>query len=271
MLITKKIIQKILFAISIFLLCLLGFTFFSKTGTQKLRIGASPLPHAEILNFVKEDLKKFDIDLEVIEFTDYITPNIALNEKQIDANFFQHAQYLDSFAKDHKMDIISLVAVHLEPQGVFSQKIKNIDELADGATVAIPNDPTNEGRALLLLHSNNLIKLKPGAGLECTPLDILENPKKLKFKELEAAQLPRILADVDCAIINGNYAIEAGFRPTIDALLLEGNDSPYKNVVAVRRAMKNNQQLQKLTEVLTSDKVRQYILRTYNGGVVPAF
>jgi D-methionine transport system substrate-binding protein len=271
MLITKKIVQKISAAVAVLLLCLAGFMFLSKTETKKLRIGASPLPHAEMLNFVKEDLKKFDIDLEVIEFTDYITPNIALNEKQIDANFFQHEQYLNSFVKDHGMDIVSLVAVHVEPQGVFSQKIKNIGELSDGMTVAIPNDPTNEGRALLLLHNNNIIKLKPGAGLECTLLDIVDNPKRLKFKELEAALLPRILGDADCAVINGNYALEAGFNPLKDALLLEGRDSPYKNVVAVRRDMKNNRQLQKLAEILTSDKVKQYILRTYNGGVVPAF
>ncbi|MDR2396889.1 MAG: MetQ/NlpA family ABC transporter substrate-binding protein [Puniceicoccales bacterium] len=268
---TKETVRKPLLAITIFLFCLFASMFFSKTKAKKLQIGASPLPHAEMLNFVKEDLKKFNIDLEVIEFTDYITPNIALNEKQIDANFFQHAQYLDSFAKDHKMDIVSLIAVHLEPQGVFSQKIKSISELLDGATIAIPNDPTNEGRALLLLHNNDLIKLRPGVELKCTPFDIIGNPKKLKFKELEAAQLPRVLADVDCAVINGNYALEAGFNPIKDALLLEGSDSPYKNVVAVRRDMKDNQQLQKLAEILTSDKMREYILRTYNGSVVPSF
>jgi D-methionine transport system substrate-binding protein len=271
MLITKKNIQKILLAISVILLCVFCFMFFSRTEGQKLRVGASPLPHAEILNFIKDDLKKSGIDLEIIEFTDYITPNVALNEKQIDANFFQHAQYLDSFAREHKLDIVSLVAVHVEPQGLYSMRVGSMEKLANGATIAIPNDPTNEGRALLLLHNNNIIKLKPGVGLECTPADVIENPRNIKFKELEAAQLPRILIDVDCAVINGNYALEAKLNPAKDALLLEKGDSPYANVIAVRRDMKNTPQLQKLMEIITTDKVRQYILRTYSGGVIPAF
>ncbi|MDR3151728.1 MAG: MetQ/NlpA family ABC transporter substrate-binding protein [Holosporaceae bacterium] len=267
----KKNIRKILLLFLIPLLCALGAAFFHKTSGHKLRIGASPLPHAEILNFVKEDLRKFDIDLEVMEFTDYVTPNVALNEQQIDANFFQHAQYMKNFARERGVDIVSLVAVHVEPQGFYSQKIKSMDELASGAVIAIPNDPTNEGRALLLLQGNNIIKLKPGSGLECTPLDILENPKNLKFKELEAAQLPRVLPDVDGAVINGNYALEAKLIPIKDALLLEGADSPYANIVAVCREKRNTPQLQKLAEVLTSDKVKRYILQRYNGGVVPAF
>jgi D-methionine transport system substrate-binding protein len=271
MLITTKNIQKMLPVILVLLSCVFCSIFFSKTAGKKLRIGASPTPHTEILNFIKEDLKKCGIDLEVVEFTDYITPNVALDEKQIDANFFQHAQYLSNFAREHKLDIVSLVAVHVEPQGLYSQKTKKIEELADGAIIAIPNDPTNEGRALLMLHNNGIIKLKPGAGLECTPIDIIENPKHIKFREMEAAQLPRILIDVDCAVINGNYAIEANLNPIKDALLLEGNDSPYANVIAVRRDMKNSSQLQKLIEIITTDRVRQYILHTYKGGAIPAF
>ncbi|GHU11219.1 ABC transporter substrate-binding protein [Alphaproteobacteria bacterium] len=261
--------KKILLAIAILLIAGASYMFFNKNHGEKLRIGASPLPHAEILNFVKEDLEKSGIDLEIIEFTDYVTPNLALNDKQIDANFFQHKPYLDSFIKEHGVDLASLIAIHIEPQGLYSQKIRNISDLEDEATIAIPNDPTNEGRALLLLQANGIIRLKAGVGFECTPLDIISNPKNLKFKELEAAQLPRVLADVDGAIISGHYAIEAKLTLK-DALLLEAGDSLYANVIAVRQQTKDDPRFQKLIKILKTDKVRQYILRTY-GGIIPAF
>ncbi|MDR0942801.1 MAG: MetQ/NlpA family ABC transporter substrate-binding protein [Holosporales bacterium] len=238
---------------------------------EKLKIGASPTPHAEILNFVKSELEKEGVELEIIEFTDYITPNIALGDKQLDANFFQHKPYLDNFAKERDIALISLGTIHIEPMGLYSKKIKNIKELKEGAIIAIPNDPTNEGRALLLLQSSGLIKLRPNAGFECTPLDIVSNPKNLKFKELEAAQLPRVLDDVDGAIINGHYAIEAKLNPLKNALLLEKSNSPYANVVAVRLEAKDDPGVQKLMKALKSDKVRQYIINTYKGGVIPTF
>ncbi|GHU17487.1 ABC transporter substrate-binding protein [Alphaproteobacteria bacterium] len=264
--------KKILLALSILLIVGVSYVFLHNGDHhgEKLRIGASPLPHAEILNFVKEDLEKSGIDLEIIEFTDYVTPNLALNEKQIDANFFQHKPYLDSFIKEHGVALVSLIAVHIEPQGLYSQKVRNVSDLEDGATIAIPNDPTNEGRALLLLQANGIIQLKAGVGFGCTPFDIISNPKNLKFKELEAAQLPRVLADVDGAIITGNYAIEAKLKPLEDALLLEAGDSLYANVIAIRREMKDDPRFQKLIKLLKTDKVRQYILHTY-GGIIPAF
>jgi D-methionine transport system substrate-binding protein len=249
----------------------LYFAFCPKTDGQKLRVGASPVPHAEILELAKEDLEKAGVKLEIVEFTDYVTPNIALNEGQIDANFFQHLPYLENFAKERGLDIVSLTAIHVEPMGLYSQKIKNADGLPEGATVAIPNDPVNEGRALLLLQANGLIKLRPEAGLECVPSDIVSNPKKLKFKELEAAQLPRVLADVDTAIINGNYAVEAKMNPPKDALLLENADSPYANIIAVRRSAKDDPRFQALTKALKTDKIKRYILEKYKGGVVPTF
>lgn len=250
---------------------LLGAVACTKSKTQTLKVGATPVPHAEILNLVKDDLQKEGITLEVVEFTDYVTPNIALNDKQLDANFFQHLPYLETFAKDRNMDLVSAGGIHVEPLGLYSGKIKNITELADGAVIAIPNDPTNEGRALLLLQTNGLIKLNDEAGLEGTPVNIVENPKNLVFKELEAAQLPRVLADVDGAVINGNYAMEAKLNPLTDALLLEGAESPYVNIIAVKKGMETDPRIVALMKALQSDKVRDFINSKYNGGVVAVF
>ncbi|MDR0406678.1 MAG: MetQ/NlpA family ABC transporter substrate-binding protein [Holosporales bacterium] len=247
--------------------CFVSTAFCDRT----VRIGATPVPHAEILNFVKEDLKKEEIDLDVIEFTDYITPNIALNDKSLDAHFYQHQPYFENFTKEHDMKFVSLAAIHIEPLGFYSSKIKKITELKDGAVIAIPNDPTNEGRALLLCQSNGLIKLNPEAGLKSTLSDITENPKNLVFKELEAAQLPRVLPDVEGAVINGNYAIEAGFHPSKDALFMEGKESLYVNIIVTRQGMEHDARLQKLVKALKTEKVRHYILRTYDGSVIPAF
>ncbi|KNF07214.1 ABC transporter D-methionine-binding protein MetQ [Gottschalkia purinilytica] len=246
-----------------------------------LKVGASPVPHSELLNLVKDDLKEQGIILEIKEFNDYVQPNIALNDKQLDANFFQHKPYLDEFIEAKGVDLVSLGQVHVEPLGLYSESIKSLDELKDGATIAIPNDPTNGGRALLLLQNQGLIKLKENAGLTATSNDIDKNPKKLKFEELDAAQIPRTLKDVDAAVINGNFALDAGLVPTKDALtvskdkkddlVLEGKESPYANIIAVRKGEENNENLKALLKALQSDKVKKYIEENYKGGVVPAF
>lgn len=239
----------------------------------KLVVAASPVPHAELLEFVKSDLKAQGIDLEVKEFTDYVLPNTAVEEKQLDANFFQHQPYLTNFNKDRKTNIVAPAngGIHVEPFGAYSKKIKAIADLKDGALVAIPNDPTNSGRALLLLDKHGVIKLKDRSNISATAADIAENPKKLQFRELEAAILPRALDDVDLALINTNFALEAGLVPTTDALLLEGNDSPYVNIIAVRADRAQDPAIQQLIDALRTDKVREYIATKYKGAIVPAF
>jgi len=254
-------------------LLLTGVTGCSKkeaNNTKKIVVGATPVPHAEILNYIKPKLKEKGIELEVKEFTDYVTPNTALNDKQIDANFFQHVPYLDEFNKEKGLNLVSVAKVHVEPMGAYSEKIKSKDEIKDGAVVAIPNDATNEGRALLLLQKQGLIKLKDNS-LTQTPKDIVENPKNLQFKELEAAQLPRVLKDVDFAIINTNYALEAKLNPVKDSLFIEDKDSPYANVLVTRQDNKDNELIKELINVLQSEDVKKFIEEKYQGAVVPAF
>lgn len=237
----------------------------------ELKVGATPVPHAELLNLVKEDLKTEGVDLKVVEFTDYVTPNLALTEGELDANFFQHFPYLEKFSNERGLNLVSAGKVHVEPLGVFSQKIKDIKDLSNKATIAIPSDPSNGGRALILLHNNGIIKLNDPTNLYVTEFDIVENPKKLKFKPIEAAQLPRVLPDVEAAVINGNYALEAGFSPVEDSLLLEGAESPYANIIAVKSGDESKEDIQKLLKALQSKKVSDYIGANYKGGVVPAF
>lgn len=237
----------------------------------ELKVGATPVPHAELLNLVKEDLKTEGVDLKVVEFTDYVTPNLALAEGELDANFFQHFPYLEKFSNERGLNLVSAGKVHVEPLGVFSQKIKDIKDLSNKATIAIPSDPSNGGRALILLHNNGIIKLSDPTNLYVTEFDIVENPKKLKFKPIEAAQLPRVLPDVEAAVINGNYALEAGFSPVEDSLLLEGAQSPYANIIAVKSGDESKEDIQKLLKALQSKKVSDYIGANYKGGVVPAF
>ena len=237
----------------------------------ELKVGATPVPHAELLNLVKEDLKTEGVDLKVVEFTDYVTPNLALAEGELDANFFQHFPYLEKFSNERGLNLVSAGKVHVEPLGVFSQKIKDIKDLPNKATIAIPSDPSNGGRALILLHNSGVIKLNDPTNLYVTEFDIVENPKKLKFKPIEAAQLPRVLPDVDAAVINGNYALEAGFSPVEDSLLLEGAESPYANIIAVKSGDESKEDIQKLLKALQSKKVSDYIGANYKGGVVPAF
>ncbi|WP_010256312.1 MetQ/NlpA family ABC transporter substrate-binding protein [Treponema primitia] len=234
-----------------------------------LTVGATPVPHAELLNLVKEDLAAKGITLKVVEFTDYVTPNTALIAGDLDANFFQHIPYLASNA-EWNAALISAFGVHIEPFGIYSNSIKDIADLKEGATIAIPNDPSNGGRALLLLQSKGIITLKADAGITATIQDITANPKNLKFRELEAAQLPRSLADVDAAAINGNYALEAGLNPAKDALIIEGADSPYVNIVVVKKGNENDSRIQALSQALRSAKIKDYITKTWTDGSVVA-
>lgn len=245
---------------------------FGAQAADVLKVAATSVPHAEILNFVKPQLKADGVDLEVKEFSDYVQPNAAVEDKQLDANFFQHKPYLDSYNKDRKSSLVEVPngKVHVEPFGAYSSKIKNIKDLKDGATIAIPNDPSNGGRALILLAKQGLIELKDAKSLTPTPLDVVKNPKKLKFKELEAL-LPRALGDVDVALINTNYAIEAKLNPTKDALFIEGADSPYTNIVAARADRANDPIIAKLMKALHSAEVKKFIQEKYKGAVVPAF
>ncbi len=242
-------------------------------NAEVLKVGATAVPHAEILNHIKPALKAQGIDLEIKEFSDYVQPNAAVEDKQLDANFFQHQPYLDSYNKDRKTSLVVVPngKVHVEPFGAYSSKIKNIKDLKNGATVAIPNDPSNGGRALILLAKHGLIELKDPKSLTPTALDIVKNPKKLKFKELEAPLLPRALADVDVALINTNYAIEAKLNPTKDALFIEGADSPYTNIVAARKDRANGADIAKLMGALHSADTKKFIEEKYKGAVVPAF
>jgi len=236
-----------------------------------LKVGATAVPHAEILEFVKPALAEQGVTLEIVEFTDYIQPNVQVFEKQLDANFFQHIPYLEQFNVGQKMDLVNVAGVHIEPFGAYSEKIKTIEELADGAKVAIPNDPSNAGRALALLEANGLLKLTEGKGVNATVKDIVENPKSLEIQELEAAMLPRVLADVDMALINTNYALEAGFVPTKDAIFIEGGDSPYVNIIAARPDNKDSDAIRKLVAALQTQEVKDFITEKYAGAVVPAF
>lgn len=238
-----------------------------------LTIGVSPVPHGDILKFIQENLAaKAGLDLKLVEFTDYVQPNLALADGTLDANFFQHVPYMEDFAKEHNLDLVAVVAVHIEPLGIYSNKITALADLPDGAVVAIPNDATNGGRALNLLQANGLLTLKEGTGYTATVQDIVENPKNLDIKELEAAQLVRALDDVSIAVINGNFAIEAGLKPASDALALEsGQDNPYANVLTVLKGRETDPAILKLAELLTSPEVKKFIEEKYEGGVIPAF
>ena len=238
-----------------------------------LVVAASPTPHAEILNYVKENLaKKAGLDLEVKEFTDYVTPNTATEDGSVGANYFQNQPYLDDFNKKRGTHIVPVVTVHLEPLGLYSHKVKSADALKSGATIAVPNDSVNEARALKLLAANGIITLKDGVGNEATPSDIAKNPKNLTFKELEAAQTPRSLDDVDAAVVNGNYAIEADLKPASDALVLESaKENPYGNFLAVKDGNEDDPRVKKLAELLTSAEVKKFIEDKYAGSVLASF
>ncbi len=238
------------------------------SSTTKIKVAATPDPHAVLLNLIVEDLALQGIELEVIEFTDYVVPNNVVEDGTVDANYFQHIPYLDSFNQEHNFHLVNAGGIHVEPFALYSEKYSDIASIPNGATIAIPNDPTNEGRALLLLQAAGLITLKEGAGLEATPIDIVDNPKNLKFSEIEAATLPRILQDVDAAIINGNYAIPAGLIATKDGLFVEDASSPYVNVIAVKEGNENNPAIKALVEALKGEKVAAYVAERYPNGEV---
>lgn len=240
------------------------------TEPVKLVVGAT-VPHADILKAIAPTLKAEGVELEVKEFTDYVQPNVQVYEKQLDANYFQHQPYLDDQNAQNKFDLVSVVGVHVEPFGAYSKKYTAVDEIPDGAKVAIPNDATNGGRALLLLEKQGLIKLKEDAGITATKVDIAENPKNLNFIEVEAAMLPRLLVEVDFALINTNYALEADLNPTTDALFIEDKDSPYTNILVARPDNKDSEAIQKLAKALTSEEVRTFIEDNYKGALVPVF
>lgn len=236
-----------------------------------LNVAASPTPHAEILLECVDILAEQGITLNVNEYGDYIVPNTAVEEGDEDANYFQHVPYLDNFNAENGTHLVSVAGVHVEPMGIYAGMTASLEELADGATVAVPNDVTNEARALLLLEAQGLITLSEEAGLEATPKDIVENPKNLEFKELEAAMLPNVLTEVDIAVINVNYALQAGFNPVEDALAIENADSPYVNILVVKEGNEGNPAIAALIEALHSDAVRDFINEKYAGAVVPAF
>lgn len=245
----------------------------SKTSAESdkkvIKVGATPVPHKEILEQIKPILEKKGYTLEIKEFTDYVQPNLALNDGDLDANFFQHIPYLKKSIDEKKLDLDYTVKVHIEPMGLYSKKVTKLGDLKEGSTIAVPNDPTNEARALRVLETAGLIKLKSGDLV--TILDITENTKNIKFKELEAAQLPRVLNDLDAAVINTNYALEAKLNPAKDAIVIESKDSPYANVLAVRKKDKDKPYIKALSEALNSPEVKKFIEEKYNGNIVPAF
>lgn len=268
--------------LKVVLLFVVSFVFVACNDTKKeentqekveskkvIKVGATPVPHAEILEFVKPILKKKGYDLEIVEFTDYVTPNIAVDEGELDANFFQHLPYLKEFNLNKNTKLVKTVNVHLEPMGIYSHKIKSLDELKDGAIIAVPNDPTNESRALDILVKQGLMTFKDVA-LK-TALDIKDNPKNIQIKELDAPQLPRVLDEVDAAVINTNYALSANLNPLKDAIVLESKDSPYANIVVVKEGNENKPYIKALDEALNSPELKQFIKEKYNGSIIEAF
>ncbi|WP_369282724.1 MetQ/NlpA family ABC transporter substrate-binding protein [Oscillibacter sp. GMB15532] len=237
--------------------------------TVTLKVAASATPHAEILNAVKDILAQQGIDLQVTEYGDYVVPNTAVEEGSEDANYFQHVPYLDNFNAENGTHLVNAGGIHIEPMGIYAGKTTALADLADGAVIAIPNDATNEGRALLLLEAQGLIKLKDSANLTATPNDIAENSKNLTFKELEAAMIPNTVEEVDLSVINSNYAMEAGFSPVDDALAIEDANSPYVNIIAVKEGNENNPAILALVEALQSETARDFISATYGGAVIP--
>lgn len=243
----------------------------SAEAKTTIKVGATAVPHAEILAVVKPLLEKEGIQLNIVEFSDYVQPNLAVSDGELDANFFQHTPYLEKFCAERNLDLVNVAGIHIEPMGIYSKTVKQLDEVKDGAKVGIPNDPTNGGRALALLEKAGVLKLKQGVGIHATAADVAENPKNLKISELEAAQLPRSLDDLDLAVINTNYALEADLAPAKDALFIEQNDSPYVNILVSRADNQKNPEIQKLAQALKSEEVKKFINEKYKGAIVPAF
>jgi len=238
---------------------------------QTLKVSATSVPHAEMLEYIKDDLAEQGINLEIIVTDDYPIHNRSLAEKETDANFFQHMPYLEAQIKEFGYEIESIGKVHIEPMGLYSNTIKSLDELKENAVIAVPNDPSNEARALALLHRNGVIKLDDVENMEATVLNIVENPKNIQIQEVAAEMLPRTLEDVDAAVINTNYALQAGLNPTKDAIIIEDADSPYANIVAARKGEGDREDLKALVKALTSEKMKKFIEEHYGGSIVPAF
>jgi len=238
---------------------------------EDIKVGVTPGEHAQIMEKVKEIASTKGLNIEILEFSDYVVPNQALADGDLNANSFQHQPYLDNQIADRGFDLVSVGKTITTPMGVYSKKVKNLGELADGATVAIPNDPTNGGRALLVLAKEGVIKVKPEAGLKAGPADIIENPKNIQFSELDAAQLPRSLDDVDAAVINTNYAMEAGLHPKSDAIAIEGSESPYANLIVVRSADKDAPWVKTLVESYHDDSIKAFINDEFKGALIPSW
>lgn len=243
----------------------------SAAADETLSVAATPVPHAEILEHIKPQMAEQGVELNVEVFTDYVQPNTQVSQGALDANFFQHKPYLDNFNAEHGTDLVAVAGVHIEPFGAYSDSVDSLDALPDGATIAIPNDPTNGGRALLLLHQAGVITLEDGDDITATTNDIADNPGDYSFEPLEAAMLPRVLNQVDLALINTNYALEAGLDPQEDALVIEGAESPYVNFFVAREGNADSDTVQALADALRSESVRTFIEEQYDGAVVPAF
>lgn len=239
--------------------------------SKVLKVGVTPVPHTAFLELIKDDLKKEGIDLEIVEFNEYVIPNIALADKELDANYFQHLPYLTKFSEERKLNLTSLGTVHIAPLALYSNKYSSLNEIPNGSSVAIPNDPSNLGRSLILLHLNGVIKLKDPNDWFATEFDVIDNPKKIKFKPVEAPQLPRVLKDVDAAVIPGNFAIQNNLNPVKNGLIREDKNSPYANVIAVRKGDENREDIKTLFKILRSEKLKKFIADEYDGGVIPAF
>ena len=266
--------MKKLLVIALALVLALGCTS-ALAESVKIRVGATPAPHAEILEVVKPILAEQGIELEIVEFNDYIIPNTAVESGELDANYFQHVLYLNDFNEQNGTHLVIVDKIHYEPFGIYAGKTASLEELKDGAKIAVPNDGTNEARALLLLEAQGLIKLKEGVGLTATKLDIVENPLNLEIVELEAAQIPNFLDDVAVAVINGNYALGAGLNAGTDALAVEASDSlaatTFGNILVVKAGNENTAKTEALKKALLSQEVKDYINSTYSGAVVPIF
>jgi len=240
-----------------------------KEDQNALKVAATAVPHAEMLNFIKPDLEKQGLNLKIVVVDDYNIPNRLLSEKEVAANFFQHVPFMENQIKNFGYKIQCFARIHLEPMALYSSKYKSLAEIPNGATISVPNDPSNEYRALSILVKEGLITLRPGANLQSTVADILSNPKNFKFREIDAALLPRTLKDVDIAAINTNWALQAGLNPMKDALAIESEDSPYANIIAIRIGDEKDPRLEKLKAAMLSDKMREFILEKYKGAIIP--
>jgi len=244
------------------------------TSETTIKVAASSTPHAEILEKAKELLKEDGIELDILVFNDYVQPNLVVESGDFDANYFQHGPYLNNFNDEHKTNLVSAGSIHYEPLGIYPGASDDLQNIKEKAVISVPNDATNEARALLLLQENGIITLKEGAGIAATATDIEENPYNIELKELEAAQIPRVKDEVDFVVLNGNYALEAGYTVADDAIAYEKSDSEaaveYANVIAVKQGNENAENIKKLVEVLQSDEIKTFIDEKYNGAVISA-